>query len=64
MDSHPGFIMGILWPLAVYTVRMRKLLANLSPDVLSLYEFWQQAQPLNPQFEQRLWQRLRIEWIL
>lgn len=48
--------------MVVYTVRMSKLLANLSPEVVSLCQNWQQAQPLKPEYEQRLWQRLRIEW--
>ena len=54
--------MGNFLTSAVYTVHMSKLFENISPDVISLYETWRQAQPLNPHFEQRLWQRLRIEW--
>jgi len=41
---------------------MSKLLEGLPTEIIQSFDAWQRTQPLKPEYEQRLWQRLRIEW--
>lgn len=41
---------------------MSKLLEGLPTEIIQSFDAWRRAQPLKSEYEQRLWQRLRIEW--
>lgn len=41
---------------------MSQLLEGLPTEIIQTFDAWQRVQPLKPEYEQRLWQRLRIEW--